>query len=240
MIVQFYYTYCTVVVVLVLLSRAADAYCPTDEQVLALCSCQSSSDGIVLDCSNGDGLRTIDILRHNHAKLGLLLELKMRNCSIVELGERIFHGLYVKKLDLAENSIEQIDINAFDGLKNILQIGRFEFGQQSYLRRPQRRFRRGQAQLADVEFGKQLFGRSAGVGDKGFQKFARLAFATEPSDHVEAVAICQFALFESAQLGPQPNPHRLQAGICQRTGYTFPLLERQCVHSTPTVHVFDV
>ncbi|KRY32860.1 Leucine-rich repeat-containing protein let-4 [Trichinella spiralis] len=101
--------------------RAADAYCPTDEQVLALCSCQSSSDGIVLDCSNGDGLRTIDILRHNHAKLGLLLELKMRNCSIVELGERIFHGLYVKKLDLAENSIEQIDINAFDGLKNILQ-----------------------------------------------------------------------------------------------------------------------
>ncbi|OUC46743.1 putative leucine Rich repeat-containing domain protein [Trichinella nativa] len=121
MIVQFYYTYFTVVVVLVLLNRAADAYCPTDEQVLALCSCQSSSDGIVLDCSNGDGLRTIDILRDNHAKLGLLLELKMRNCSIVELGERIFHGLYVKKLDLAENSIEQIDINAFDGLKNILQ-----------------------------------------------------------------------------------------------------------------------
>ncbi|KRZ13083.1 Leucine-rich repeat-containing protein let-4, partial [Trichinella zimbabwensis] len=118
MIVQFHYC---IVLLLVLLTRAADAYCPTDEQVLALCSCQSSPDGIVLDCSNGDGLSTVDTLRDKHAKLGLLLELKLRNCSIVELGERIFHGLYVKKLDLAENSIEQIDINAFDGLKSILQ-----------------------------------------------------------------------------------------------------------------------
>ncbi|KRZ77317.1 Leucine-rich repeat-containing protein let-4, partial [Trichinella papuae] len=118
MMVQFHYC---IVLLLVLLTGAADAYCPTDEQVLALCSCQSSPDGIVLDCSNGDGLSTVDTLRDKHAKLGLLLELKLRNCSIVELGERIFHGLYVKKLDLAENSIEQIDINAFDGLKSILQ-----------------------------------------------------------------------------------------------------------------------
>ncbi|KRX91954.1 Leucine-rich repeat-containing protein let-4, partial [Trichinella pseudospiralis] len=109
------------IVLLVLLTGAADAYCPTDEQVLALCSCQSSPDGIVLDCSNKNGLTTVNILRDKHAKLGLLVQLKLRNCSIVELGERMFNGLYVKKLDLAENSIEQIDINAFDGLKSILQ-----------------------------------------------------------------------------------------------------------------------
>uniref|UniRef100_A0A5S6QG24 LRRNT domain-containing protein n=1 Tax=Trichuris muris TaxID=70415 RepID=A0A5S6QG24_TRIMR len=108
-------------IALLLSTQNSIAYCPENNRLKAMCTCESTGHNTILDCSDCTGQQTIEVLKENRAKLGLLMELRLRNCTLTELKENQFDGLFVKKLDLTDNLIETVDIKAFEGLKNVLQ-----------------------------------------------------------------------------------------------------------------------
>ena len=60
-------------IILLLFSTAVS--CPTNSTLLSLCTCTSSNNGIVLDCSDSDAGMVKDSLIENQAQLGLIQQL---------------------------------------------------------------------------------------------------------------------------------------------------------------------
>lgn len=96
--------------------------CPTQESLGRLCYCQPSFNGISLDCSGANFNETIELLRALKAQLGLVQELIFRNTTIGYLPAKAFEGFFVKKLDLSNSDLTEVDPQAFKGLENVLQI----------------------------------------------------------------------------------------------------------------------
>lgn len=102
--------------------------CPANQTVNSICKCENSFNGINLDCGSTVGSETQDprhtlqILRENQAQLGLIQQLSFQNGTLTNLFDGMFEGLFVKKLDLSNNEIENVSAEAFRGLENIMQI----------------------------------------------------------------------------------------------------------------------
>uniref|UniRef100_A0A915KCS3 Uncharacterized protein n=1 Tax=Romanomermis culicivorax TaxID=13658 RepID=A0A915KCS3_ROMCU len=100
--------------------------CPTNRTLNNLCKCEDSFSGVILICDgagkNFDPLQIFKILSDNKLQLGIIQQLSVQNTSLKILPGRLFDGLYVKKLDLSNNLLENVSSTAFDGLENVLQI----------------------------------------------------------------------------------------------------------------------
>lgn len=94
--------------------------CPVNRSVTVLCKCENSFNGILLDCTSD--LKTLQVLRDNKVQLGLIQQLVLQNGTLGSLTDRMFDGLFVKKLDLTNNEVENVSSRAFAGLENVLQI----------------------------------------------------------------------------------------------------------------------
>jgi Leucine-rich repeat (LRR) protein len=95
--------------------------CPTNGTLLALCQCDDSHGGVLLNCSGRDAATVIAALRDNRAQLGLIQQLSLQHSNMRELSANFLAGLYVKKLDFSHNLLTHIDASAFRGLQTVLQ-----------------------------------------------------------------------------------------------------------------------
>lgn len=86
-----------------------------------ICHCEDLSNGVKLDCSNDDAEKTMNLLKANHENLGLIQELILKNSSIQKIPPKYFMGLYIKKLDLSYNHIDEIGPDSLLGMNNVLQ-----------------------------------------------------------------------------------------------------------------------
>ncbi|KJH41697.1 leucine Rich repeat-containing domain protein [Dictyocaulus viviparus] len=93
--------------------------CP--EIIKSLCLCEDLHNGVLLDCSNSDGTKVVQVLRTNQALLGLVQGLTMRNSTLSSIPASFLAGLYIKRLDLSHNQMTEINDNAFSGMSPVMQ-----------------------------------------------------------------------------------------------------------------------
>jgi len=93
--------------------------CPTHIQ--SLCSCVDEQDGVLLNCTSTNPTQLLQVLKSSQAELGLLKLLSIHHSQLQVLPADFFSGLYIKRLELVEMGIEQVEGQAFAGLEPVLQ-----------------------------------------------------------------------------------------------------------------------
>uniref|UniRef100_A0A0N5ATT6 Leucine-rich repeat-containing protein let-4 n=1 Tax=Syphacia muris TaxID=451379 RepID=A0A0N5ATT6_9BILA len=87
-----------------------------------VCHCENLNNGVNLDCTNVPiTKRIVELLKSNRTNIGLIQELKLKRTQLRYLPAKYFVGLYIKKLDLSNNQLDDINPAAFDGLNNVLE-----------------------------------------------------------------------------------------------------------------------
>lgn len=90
--------------------------------ISTLCACEDLQNGIVLNCSmKQDATSIVKILQAKQSELGLIQELIFRHTNLTNIPAAFFSGLFVRKLDLSTNRLNNINQNAFIGMNSVLQ-----------------------------------------------------------------------------------------------------------------------
>jgi Leucine-rich repeat (LRR) protein len=105
--------------------------CP--QLISSYCQCVDETDGVLLNCTQINADQIVQILKTSQAEVGLIKWLILQKTNIPKLSGNFFSGLYIKRLDLINNGITEIDDQAFNGLGSTLQELNIQYNNLSHI-----------------------------------------------------------------------------------------------------------